>query len=374
MKILFITPFFYPIRGGMEEQVLQISKELIKRDHEITVFTSNLSRKGKIKIKEEIYEGIKIKRFNALFKLGNFASFIPKIFTANKDKFDIIHIHGYRHPTNLIPLFTKKPCFITLHYPNYPKGLRNKLNDIVIPLFDKTIGKYLLKKYKKLIAINPLELIWIKKIFKTANNKLSLIHNGIPKEYLKQTNGELFRKQYNIKKNEFIVFNLSRIHKSKGQDLILKAAKSFPKTKFIIAGQDSGYLSYLQSLKEKLKLNNVIFIENLPEKLKLSAYNSSDIFLFPSHYEGFGIVILEAFSQKSCVLSSDAGPLPYVINNAGLLFNDNNLKDLKEKLSSLIKNKKLRNNYKKLGYKRAENFTWDKIVNKLEKEYNSFNK
>ena len=60
MKILFITPFFYPVKGGMEEHVLQISRELIKRNHEVIVYTSNLSREGKISNKWEIYKKIKI--------------------------------------------------------------------------------------------------------------------------------------------------------------------------------------------------------------------------------------------------------------------------------------------------------------------------
>ena len=95
----------------------------------------------------------------------------------------------------------------------------------------------------------------------------------------------------------------------------------------------------------------------------------ANIFLFTSHYEGFGIVILEAFSQKTPVISSDSGPLPWVINNCGLLFEENNLDDLRKKLKLLIKDNKLRKKYSKLGYKRVKGFTWEKITQKLEKEY-----
>ena len=64
MKICFIAPFFYPVKGGMEEHVLQLARGLIKKGHEVHVFTSNSSRSNKIGLSDEIYEGIKIKRFN----------------------------------------------------------------------------------------------------------------------------------------------------------------------------------------------------------------------------------------------------------------------------------------------------------------------
>ena len=69
MKILFITPFFHPVKGGMEEHVFQIARGLINKGHDVTVFTSNSSRFGKLISDEEIYEGIKIRRFNTWFKL-----------------------------------------------------------------------------------------------------------------------------------------------------------------------------------------------------------------------------------------------------------------------------------------------------------------
>jgi len=200
-------------------------------------------------------------------------------------------------------------------------------------------------------------------------NNISVIPNGVSKEYLNLRNGELFRRTYNLKEKDFVVLSLSRIHKSKGLDLPIKIAQDFPKVKFIIAGADSGYLSELKKLKEDLKANNVSFIGGISDDLKLSALSACDVFLFPSHYEGFGIVVLEAFSQRVCVLSSDAGALSWVVDNSGMLFKDNNLEDLKNKLELLIKNNKLRNKYSKLGYERVKDFTWEKIADKLEDEY-----
>ena len=372
MKICFITPFFHPVKGGMEEHVFQLAKGLISKGHEVHVFTSNSSRYGKILVKEEVYENIHIKRFNTLFKLDTFSPVFPfVIYDIINSNFDIVHVHSYRHVHNLAVLFTKAKCFMTLHWPDYPKGLRSKVMDFIIPVFDNTIGKFLLKRYDKLIAVNGLEIDWIKNNFNINENKIKLIPNGIPKSYLKPSNSNIIRKKFNIKNNELIVLSFSRMHKSKGLDLTVKVAKFFPKVKFLIAGADSGELSNLKNLSSVLKLNNIIFFNDVPESSKLNVFSSADIFLFPSHYDAFGIVLLEAFSKKLAVLASDSGGIPWVVDNSGLIFNDNNLDDLKNKLSLLINNSKIRNKYSKLGYERVKNFTWENIVDSLEYEYKS---
>ncbi len=372
MKICFITPFFHPVKGGMEEHVLQLAKGLVSKGHDVHVFTSNSSRVGKILGSEEIYNGIKIKRFNTWFKLDTFSPVFPFVlYELIYSNFDIVHVHSYRHFHNLAVLFTKCKCFMTLHWPDYPKGLRSRFMDFIIPIFDKTIGKFLLHKYDKLIAVNGLEVSWIKNNFNIKENKIKLIPNAIPKDYLRLRNGAFIRKKFHIKYSELVVLSFSRMHKSKGLDLTVKIAKFFPKVKFIIAGADAGELNNLKTLSSNLKLNNIIFMNDVDEKIKLNVFSASDIFLFPSHYDAFGIVLLEAFSQKLAVLASNSGGISWVVDNAGLIFKDNDIDDLRNKLSIMINDNKLRNKYSRLGYNRAKDFTWENIVDDIEEEYKS---
>jgi len=375
MKICFITSFFYPVRGGTETHIMELSKQLIKKGHSVTVFTTDLSRTGKIEKKQETINKIKIKRFNALFKIGDFASFWPYLFPeVKKSNFDIYHIHTYRNLQNFAVLFTKKPCILTPHWPNYPKGIRTRLADFLIPIFDLLFGRYLLKKFRRIITITDLETQWLNKKFRIPLKKITLIPNGIPRSYLKKHNRKKIRQRYKIKKNEILVLLMSRLHKSKGFDQAIKIAKYFPKVRFLICGKDEGFKPYLESLVKKLNLKNVIFAGEVKESEKLDYFAAADIFLHPSHYEGFGIVVLEAFSQKCAVLTSSQGGLPWVVDNAGLTFKDNNLKDLKNKLEALIKNKEKRIKLANLGYKRAKKFTWEKIANNLEKLYKEVTK
>ncbi len=367
MKVVFVTSFFYPIKGGVETQIYELSKELIKKGYEVEVFTSDLLRHGKIKKYHENIDGIKIKRFKTWFRIGDFGSFFPGVFKAVKNSdADMIHVHSYRHPHNFSVLFTKKPSLLTLHWPNYPKGLRKWYLDILIKIFDKVFGHYLLNKYDKLLAVNKLEIPWIQN-FNIKKNKIELLPNGINKEYLKKYNGDNFRKKYKIKSNELVVLCFGRIHKSKGFDQVIKIAKYFPKVKFFIIGKDDGYGKELRKLVDS---DNVTLVfKEISEKEKLEIYNAADILIMPSYYEAFGIVALEAMTQKTAVIASNRGGLPWVVEDVGLTYKFNDLNDLRKKLELLIKNKKLRLNLSEKAYEKSKNFTWDKITSKLDKIY-----
>lgn len=369
MKVCFITAFFHPVVGGAETHVLEIAKELIKKGHEVEVFTSDLTRDGKIELPEEAYQGIKIRRFKTWFKMGDFASFFPGVFKGiKKSDADIFHVHAYRHPFNFIVNSTDKPCLLTPHWPNYPKGLRKWYADIMISLFDKFFGSYLLNKFDKLLMVSGNESEWFIKKFNIDKSKFELTPNCIPKNYLNLRNKTRFKKKYDIRNNEIMILSLSRLHKSKGLDQVIKVSKHFPDIKFFIAGEGE-YKQELQNLISELNIKNVIFTGSLTEEDKLEAYAAADIFIHPSHFEAFGIVILEAMSQGCAVIASNKGGMPWVVDKAGLLFEDNDLDDLKIKLGLLVRDKKLRNNLSRLGRERARNFTWDKIANKIERVY-----
>jgi len=372
MKILYIVPFFYPVKGGAENHIYYLAKELVKKGHDVHVITSNLDRNSLIKKEFEIIDGIKIYRLKSYFRISNFVSFFPAVFTKiNKFDYDILHIHGFRHPHNLIVFLTKKPKLITPHWPEYPSKVRGSFLDFLTKLFDLFLAKIIFRNCDYICAVNKLEIDWYKKKYGITESKIKLIPNGIPKDFFKKGNPNFLRNKYHIPKGSLIVTSLSRLHQSKGLDLIIKVAQYFPNTYFFIAGSRAGYETYLHKLIKSKNLNNVIIIEELEEKLKLDYLSSSDIFIHPSYYDAFGISILEAFSQKNAVIASNAGGIPWVIEGAGLLFKTGSEKDLKFKLTILINDKKYRKELSKKGYERAQQFVWEDLAVDLEGLYKS---
>jgi glycosyltransferase involved in cell wall biosynthesis len=366
-KVVFITPFFYPVIGGVETHIYNTAKELIRLGYDLEVFTSDSNRSGKIPVKNEIIDGIKVTRFKAFFKIAFGEVFFPGVFSAVKNSdADIFHVHGFRHNHNFVFWFTKKPLFVTPHWPIY-RGQRNPMIQVIIDLIDIFLGKYMFKKYSKVCVVTGLETEWIKS-FNVDESNIILTPNAIPKEYFKKYNGKIFRKKYDLG-NDIVVLTVSRIHKSKGIDQLVKIAQFFPKVKFVIMGKDGGEKENLMNLSKTLGLNNIIFTGEVTEQEKLEAYSGADIFCSPSHFEGFCISILEAMSQDCAIITSDQGGMPWVVGDSGLIFKIDDLDDLKNKLANLIEDKKLRKRLIVLGKKRVKGFTWKKTAEILDKEY-----
>jgi len=370
-KICFVTAFFHPTIGGVETHIENTGKELIKLGYDVEVFTSDMDRDNRIKEKNGNLGGIKIKRFKNLLKISFAEMFFPGVFRAVKNSnADIFHVHTYRHLYNFIFLFTKKPIFITPHWPIY-KGQRSRKIQLIVDFVDKFLGKYIFKHFSKVCIVTELEAPWVES-FGVKKEDIVLTPNCIPNYYFKTYNGDNFRNKYKIKKNELVVLSVSRIHESKGIDQLVRVAKFFPELKFVILGKDGGFKEELKKIINELNLKNVILGGEVSEKEKLEAYAGSDIFSSPSHYEAFCISILEAMSQGCAVITSDEGGMPWVVGDAGLIFKDYDLNDFKQKIEKLVKNKKLLEKFKKLGKERSKKFTWDKVAAKLDKEYKKY--
>src|SRR3989344_9109499 len=156
MKICIVSAYFYPVKGGAENHMYFIAQELIKRGHEVEVFVSDSSHEGKIWKKEEIIDKIKVKRFKTWFKISFSGMFFPGLYNAVKNSdADIFHVHGYRHPFNFVFWFTKKPCFLTPHWPVY-KGQRKNWQQFIVDSVDKYLGSYIFSKFSKVCVVTEL--------------------------------------------------------------------------------------------------------------------------------------------------------------------------------------------------------------------------
>jgi glycosyltransferase involved in cell wall biosynthesis len=93
--------------------------------------------------------------------------------------------------------------------------------------------------------------------------------------------------------------------------------------------------------------------------------------VFPSIYEAFGIVLLEAMACGKPVVASNVGGIPFVVEEGktGLLFESGNVEDLADKIVTILKDEELREKMGEAGRERAKEFTWDKIAERTVEVY-----
>lgn len=365
MKILELSPFSAGI-CGVWTRVLGEAERLAK-NHEVHVFSSNIERgtgKNKIVKPYEVINKVKITRFPAKASFGQNTFFWGFTEEALKLKPDIIITHAYRQYYSTKALKIAKrlgvPCFLVTHAPFLDKKLRNwKLNSAVF-LYDKLIGKRILNQYTKIIAITKWEIPYLLNLG-CKKDKIIYIPNGIPEEFFKQ------KKE---KEQNKILF-LGRIAPIKDIETLIKAFSLMVDKKIkleIVGPAEKDYLNELKALSTRLNLKQrIIFskpIYDLKEKIK--KIDSARIFVLSSKREGMPQSLIEAMARQKIVVSSKSDGGKEIIKGGqnGYLFTIGNAQELAEKIDiSLSRNQK---EIKKEAKKSVEQFSWDKLIKKIE--------
>jgi glycosyltransferase involved in cell wall biosynthesis len=381
MKIVQICPFFYPVKGGVEEHVLQISKNLTKKGHNVTIFTSDSLRNGRIKQKFEKIEGLEVFRFTTIFSFGDFGKFWPGfIIKLIRENYDLVHVHSYRHFHTILAGFIgklkNKPCILTTHSPFHPLHTRNLFSKIFVIMYDYFFKFFVDKLFSKVITITTFENNYFGHL---SMRRIVTIPNGIDERIFKKIERSKYlrvMKKFGLNKKDKIILFVGRVHPTKGLEFLVKVLNEVKQNslRVVIVGpiQDMEYFEKLNKIIKEHKLSDkVVFTGFITEEEKLTLYDISKIFFLPSIYEPFGIVILEAFARGKPVIAVDSDGPRFLINHGenGFLVKYGDAESASKYIRLLLGNRKL---YKKISVnniKKAKQFTWNKIVKKIIKVY-----
>jgi glycosyltransferase involved in cell wall biosynthesis len=111
------------------------------------------------------------------------------------------------------------------------------------------------------------------------------------------------------------------------------------------------------------------FLGQVGEKELVELYSNAICLAFPSLYEGFGLVLVEAMACGCPVVAYKNSAIPEVAGDSALLANNNDLEEFTESIGKLISDNELRNQLITRGKQRAANFTWEKCAKETCKIY-----
>jgi glycosyltransferase involved in cell wall biosynthesis len=378
MKIGFLIRYFKVGSGGAENYAYYLAKELAKNPkNEVHIFCSDAEEK------EESLEGVKIHRAKETLKLSYYFCLYPSITEKiKKENLDILHVVGFGFIQNEITvkkLQKSNPNLKVICTPHGPfMALRNySLFGWVIKRIYTPILINYLKDYDLFLEDNPCQNEWMKKEYKIPKEKIKFLPPGIPKEALTSSKKEIMSviKKYGLN-DKFVIAYLGRIQKYKGLDQIIKVLPELKKVKenilFVAMGRDVGDKERLEKLADSLSVKeNVLFTGRVTDNEKFAILDLSEIFIFPSDWEAFGIVILEAMAHKNAILSSrtEGGLFLIEENKNGLLFDYGNEEDFYKKLTILVENNNLRQAMQKNNPSKTKRFLWPTIAKDLETIY-----
>ena len=235
---------------------------------------------------------------------------------------------------------------------------KSKLNPLhLVYLF---IEKRCFKKAIKIIAISEMVRKNIISTYQVNPEKISVIYNGIElktKNY--EHSFEKLSREFPIKKETPIILFVGSGFKRKGAEEFLKifAALSSKKTISIMVGKEKN-IKYFKSLAIKLSIDSRVIFTG-PRVDVEDFYNISDIFLFPTHYEPFGNVILEAMNFGNVVFTSNQCGGGELLNKEFIMENSNDF-SVVGKIDALLGNPSKLKTIQENNRKKSKQFSIEK--------------
>lgn len=364
-----VTPGYYPIKGGTETVVRNLSREISKIGVNVDVMTFNMDQKWhpKWRGKTEKLDGITVFKIPALnwFPVANSPrikleiNLIPGRFQHLMKEYDIVHFHEAEFSFPLFSYSIKKPKILHLHGISFDYFKRYHLSRLIL--------KHVADLYLSI----------------TKRMKEELIMLGIPKNKIAYFPNSVDTKIFcpRGEKIDNVLLYVGRIAPEKGLHVLLKSMSYIkcPAHLIIIGppGWNNEYYCDIIRLIEgenKRGKHKITYLGALDQADIIEWYQKASVFILPSLYEGFGIVILEALACETPVVSTYAGGIPEIIKNGenGMLVPVNNPLKLAEAINYLLENKDVRVKFGKAGREWIiKNFSLETSVNKLYRIYKS---
>jgi glycosyltransferase involved in cell wall biosynthesis len=299
MNIIMISRFYHPAIGGVETQVKEIAERLVKDNNKVTIYT--FDHTIKYTADEEI-NGVQIKRFGC--KRISYGIEIPSaefIHALKNSDADIIHLHSLH---TLLPYYTYKAItgsgskfVITTHY--HGRG-HTFIRNILFRLYRLQLSNAIAAA-DKLICVSRYESDLLLRDFSINQDRVIVIPNGINRMKISKLNGDL-------EKNPSKILFVGRLEKYKNVDRLVKALGFLDRHILVIVGEGPEKEKIFKLIRHLNISDRVRLVSNLSEENLTKEYQTSGIFVMPSHWEAYGIAVAEALSMglQTIVANSSA--------------------------------------------------------------------
>lgn len=195
-------------------------------------------------------------------------------------------------------------------------------------IMQNVFARMSIKNADRIIAVSNSTKSDIVRICHFSENKVSVVYEGVEYNHLEQTvNDNSVLSKFNIEKKYYLY--LGTLEPRKNIDTIVRAFEliaSFDDNVILVLAGGMGwkFKHTLKYIKNSPYKERIIFTGYVSESEKEALLKNCICFLFPSHYEGFGIPVLEAFAMSAFVITSSGSSLPEVGGDAAFYVESEN--------------------------------------------------
>jgi len=366
LKIALVSPYDYAYPGGVNNHIACLEERFTRMGHEVKIIapSSNPKKGGENAI--FIGKPVPIRASGSVVRCPVspkllFSDLIKKML--EKEKFDVVHIHEPMMPALAISV------------------LHHSSNELVVGTFHATrsnswgytIWKPLLKKWMaKLegkIAVSKAAMGFIDRYFP---GDYRIIPNGIDLERFSDRVAPIEK----YKDGKLNILFVGRLEKRKGFKYLLGAygrvKKEFPQCRLIVVSPPGRLCKKYEKIAARRGMSDLVFAGYVSDEDLPRYYNTADIFCAPATgWESFGMVLLEAMATGKPIVASDIPGYAGLISQGveGLLVKPRDEKALAGAILTLLKDKPMREKMGQSGKKKAKDYSWDVVAQKVMEYY-----
>jgi phosphatidyl-myo-inositol alpha-mannosyltransferase len=362
MKIGIVTPYAYPLPGGVNDHVGSLYRVLRARGHDVRIITSS---HGLQKASEgdiiRVGKGFSVPFNGSMGTITLSPSYLAQMRAIlERERFDVLHYHEPFVPfLSLVTLTLSTSVNVgTFHAFG---GL-----SISYEFGKRMLGHYAGKLHGR-IAVSPAARHFISRYFP---GEYKIVPNGVePGRYQRAV--PIARYRDGVPNILFV----GRMEPRKGLIHLLRAFRKLQRdgvrARLLLVGTGPGEREARRYVLTR-QLDDVEFLGRVSEAQKAQLFKTADIYVSPATgRESFGIVLLEAMSAGAPIICSDIHGYRGVVRRErdGILVEPGNADALAASIRRLIDDPALRAQLSRAGEERAQLFTWERVGQAVEEYY-----
>lgn len=351
MKILFDHTLFYQVYGGASKYFVMMMNSLPQNNWMTTALWSCNEYVHAKKLFD--YYPKKIRGQERILNLLNrpYTSFV-----VGKQCYDVMHQTDFDN--YFYDKLNEKPLVVTYHDANYltyfPQPKRVALQ------------KRALQRADAIIAVSENTKKDLLKYFPVDESKVHVIYHGI------EMPTSISIQDRSLVSSDYILYVGARAS-YKNFTKFIQAFSVYhhlhPEVKVVCTSYP--FRREEHELFHSLHVEDSILHISADEQGMMSLYRHALFFIYPSLYEGFGMPILESWSNHCPVALSNTSCFPEICKKAGEYFNPNSIDSIVSSMNRLTEDEERRDELINLGNERVKLFSWERCAKEHMKVYSS---
>lgn len=386
MRVLLTAVRYPPAPGGAETHVHALATGLQARGHDVRVVTSDLAQEVPFRRDPSlptVVDGIPVTRLPAWSPGGEahyvFIRRILRELTREASRADVLHAHSYGYHQTwaaaLASKLTSTPFVFTPHF-HPPWSMEGgPRRSALRTIYDRTLGPFTLRSADAILGVSEAEMALLEPL-SLPRDRVRIVGNGIHLERFTGPNDAAgFRDR--VGASGPLILYAGRLASNKGLLHLVRAlpaiVEAHPDAVVALVGADQDQGAALRREAESLGVaQSLRFVGHVDEAILTAAFHAADVFVLPSEYEAFGIVLLEAMACGTPVVAARRGGMPEVLDGgrAGILVDHGDPAGLGAAVNRLLADPALARELGEEGRAHVgARFTWDAVVDRVEAAY-----